>query len=664
MKRLVILMATVALAAVGVSAADVAPFEWTPPESWTLPVWRGSDFHFVGREGYLRSVPDHPAFQDFIVVYRREPVKLADGSIEFPLESYEDSFFAKEKDGSLRPFMLTFAARANLRPYVILWAQVRHDRARYEKWLAAHPTYLGTFSGEWVNDATLPYTCNLTDASKKLPQHKDWVITPEQKAAVLARDEFVHGKDNRFQFTTNLLRTCYRRLEDVYLRDGSRFMCGDGMSLSDHLLGDWGCGILSVETSRNGCLWQRQIMSTRGAAREFGGLPWRWYLASYFRGFDSKGRWCTEGYLNAAHPEHGPSVSALKRGTYLTYLAGSSFYEREDAGGALWHGKDLTLSPEGEMFVAFRDFIARVPDRGIPYQPVAILMSRFRGYIRTGGKAWRWLPYEHSDRHLDVVFSTILEGEKNSSRSALKKGRERVMANSRYGDLFDLLVADCERQDCFRKSLMDYKAAVLTGAYAPNPEMEATLKAYVEQGGTLVVNVAQLTDGLAWAKGGKVVRADEKGAPVYSEKALGRGRVILSHIPYAAPWSGNDDESVRRMLAETTDSGDPIRFPHVEWLFDRLMPSLTPAKVTGDIQYGFNRTKDGWILYLVNNGGVTKFGDKLPEYDPKGTEVTVDFSRLPHASVRELVANRPFALEGETLKITIPSGDLAALELK
>ena len=659
---------SVAVLAVVMSGAALAAFEWTPPRSWELPDQPGGKFICTGREGWGgTNLPEIAEFRDFGVGFRVDPVRYKDGTYVFDLDRMEKSL-PKNADGSPRPFFLTFGSRVTMRPHMFLCGRICHDPEAYRKWLAAHPTFLGYYSGEWVNDAIQPFhgaMTRFTTPSKRRAKAKTalkWKMTTNEVAEVLARDEYVHAYDSRGQFVTNLLKKCFSRIVEIHEGDAGRLMVGDGVTLADGLVADWGCGQLSIEATRNGCLWQRQMMGVRGAAREFGGLPWRWYAASYFRGFDSKGRWCSEGYLNADHPTHGISPSALKRAAYMAFLAGASRYEREDGMGAYWHKADKSLSDEGKAFVEFRRFAARV-DRGVPYQPVAILMSRFRGYGRNGGKAWRCF-YEHSDRHLDVVMNAVLDTPSNSRRSDLKKGCERVMANARYGDLFDILVADCERQECFRKALMDYRVAVLTGAYAPNPEMEATLKAYVEQGGTLVVNVAQLTDGIAWAKDGKVVRADEKGAPVYSEKALGKGRVILSHIPYAAPWYGDDDAAQNRMLAETTDSGDPIRFPHVEWLFDRLMPSLTPAKVTGDIQYGFNRTKDGWLVYLINNGGVTKFGDKLPEYDPKGVDVTVDLSNLPHAAVRELVANRPFATEGAVLKINVPSGDLAVLELK
>jgi hypothetical protein len=42
-----------------------------------------------------------------------------------------------------------------------------------------------------------------------------------------------------------------------------------------------------------------------------------------------------------------------------------------------------------------------------------------------------------------------------------------------------------------------------------------------------------------------------------------------------------------------------------------------PVKVEGDIQWGVNKTKDGWLVWLINNKGVVKFAGEPEELDPK-----------------------------------------------
>ena len=56
------------------------------------------------------------------------------------------------------------------------------------------------------------------------------------------------------------------------------------------------------------------------------------------------------------------------------------------------------------------------------------------------------------------------------------------------------------------------------------------------------------------------------------------------------------------------------------------MSEVLPVEVKGDIAYQLNKTRDGWIIVLMNNKGVIKNRFKPEEFDlSKKAEVQVTF---------------------------------------
>ena len=84
----------------------------------------------------------------------------------------------------------------------------------------------------------------------------------------------------------------------------------------------------------------------------------------------------------------------------------------------------------------------------------------------------------------------------------------------------------------------------------------------------------------------------------------------------------------------------------------------------GDVQYGINRTKDGWAVYLINNGGVVKAWDRFEEIDPKGVRVELDVSRIPHGTAVEHVVGADVEMRGDRAVLTVPSGDVRVVEFR
>ena len=549
----------------------------------------------------------------------------------------------KRADGAPRPFYLCTWARPGVTPGMFLVAKLDpKENARYREFRKMHPEMVGIEISEWVNDAKGVRRWPADGKPKwsgpkydeKYVRKRGPIVPPETYWAFLKSDLVSHATDSREKFLAYLENT-FSRMTEISYGAAEDLFPGDGCYCADHLAADWGAGQLWMETSRNYAFWQTQLMFCRGAASQYG-IPFHWYIASFWSGFDSNGKkFSRDGYQNADHPEGGISLSAVKRATYLTYLVGARSYEREDGGGCYKYragDKAGQIAPEGEMFEGFWRFCKTNP-RGVPYRPVAIIVPRDRGYLRHGGKAFYDLfEYTRSDYLLDALMCVILDFRKNKAPGMAKNGVERVMANSRYGDVFDVIVPGGHRPETFRRALMKYKLAFIAGEMAFGNEDRKALDEFVKGGGRLV-DVGALVDN--WQG------PDRSFANIVTDEYDFWSDF---NVPKDAPPPYAGFERLDAAVAES------------------VLP-LHPFRVSGDIQIGFNRLDDGWLVYLVNNGGVKKFGDTVAEHSPEGARVTVGLDGFELREVCELVAGENIAVDGKTLSLTVPSGDLRVLRL-
>ena len=598
----------------------IAGANWRPSEtSWRPP----EDFKVLGGNISTNSVGCYlgdvdEAFLDLCPTYMVRAEQTPGGKWRYPFEKIA---FVKRADGSNRPFAVNTLPRSGTRAKVYYFGETEPENVEeYRRFVADHPEFLGLLGGEWVEDAKMPIVAG---AHLLRPmKHRQYAITSNELAEIRSRYEFVHGMDSREMFVTNLLRSAYRRVQEMCFDDPARLLIGEGKNCCDHLQGDWGCGGFRVETTRNYRFWQIQMMFTRGASVQFR-HPFHWYAASFFCGYKSDGKtYSTAGNQQAATLDGGISRSAVKRVTYLSYLAGAASYRRE--GDTYFFprkdGEAVRIAPEGELFKEFWRF-TRANPRGVPYRPVALIVPALRGYTRMGGKAFGGdFPYTRSDYLLDAVMSVILEYPRNKGREMMRTGLERVMANSRYGDVFDVLVPDVGHRETFVRALKDYEVAVVCGEFGDDPELARVLADFRARGGT-VVDVGALVPS-AW---------DESVAA----KALSG----VTERPFAQE---------REVVAA----------------LDREVLPRHPFAVAGDVQFGFNRLPDGWLVYLINNGGVTKFADKGESFDENGAAVTVDLKGLACSEARELLTKAALDVRDGRLALTVPSGDVRVVRLR
>ena len=618
-----------------------------------------SDFECLFGIRYLPEaeplIASNESFRTMLPTCRPDLVKNPDGTVTFDLAHLNANTAEVARAGG---FVIEFQSRPGHNWGLFYDGVFRHDAAGYAAWKAAHPEFRRFSMYEMAHDASLRWL----EIGRAEKERNDGPIPLSD--ATLEKFKAAKLPATREEYVAQVLKPHFDRVCEFCFNDKPMMSIGEGHSCIQHLLGYWGVGGVGIETTRDRVYWQTQVMFCRGAARQFD-IPWHWYVASYAALKNDEGRKVSTALkaeeMKFQHHKHGPnfgtSLSAMKRVTYLTWLAGAASYQRE----GVWatHFKTQCtppeVSPEGRMFDAFRRF-TRAHERGVPQQPIAILTPAARGYSRRMGQAFGLYEYTHADKMLDAVMSTVLELGRNDSKSDRDACVERTQANSRYGDLFDVLVPDFEDQTAFARTIGGYRAAILCGDYGRNPAMEKILKDYVKAGGALVLNVEQL-GGLfdtAFAGGGTAV------APTFTEKKFGKGKVLVCSTPWMCPWKDGEKAGITDSAPRTLR----FEYPEAAWLLGRLVDEFAPVKVDGFVQWGVNRTTDGFLVYLMNNSGVVRKYGVPEEIQAGGTAVTVDLSKVGALSARELLTGETIAVDGNTAALTVPYGDVRILEVK
>ena len=636
----------------------------------------------------VRKYLDIPAYRDLIYFIgyadRSDLKKNPDGTFSFDLDKLARRF---PKD---QPFLIsiqrfTRPISKHTRRFFYV-EKFRHDPAKYEQWLAKHPNLLAIRTlGEWGNEANILPRRN----ASFLKEEKK--LTEEQKAMV--EKDWPNKFANRREYIEKRLKRLYDRHLEIWFNRGTEFSALEGMWCINHLAAYWGGNnILIHETSRSLAMWQVQLMFNRGAARQFGKY-WGWYAASYMTSYDSKGNWMVDAepaaWVRGEHwrPGYGLSKNAIERVYRMAWLSGANMFEREDTDSNFW---DRSIkgperwkpAPEGQIFIDFADFVRANPDRGTTYTPVALLVPYDQGACRNILPAFGKFPYLKSDNMYHGFIATIFRQFPHAS--AQKKGREITLRNSPYGDIFDVLTPDFEDASALKKTLPAYKVAILSGGYEKHPAMAEALREYVRNGGTLVLNTVQLNnfdpaftgvkltgqtvkhDGYVLDKvelaGAKVLAKLTDGTPVFTGSDQGKGRVIVATPRWLAPDFTEGTETAKQALNETKNGKRQFKF--IRALLTKIVDEVLPVKVSGEIQYGLNKTQDGWLVYLFNNEGVTKFTDTPETFDPKKTaKVTVQLKSISAGKAHDLCSGDDFPVSGGKFTVSVGPGRYRILKL-
>jgi hypothetical protein len=462
-----------------------------------------------------------------------------------------------------------------------------------------------------------------------------------------------------------------------------------------HALSQWGVNLLGMETAAVMPMTGMRIAFTRGAARQFGGA----FLYYHAPNFGDTATTFTRAqnfagpdyfYHSRYGPTMGPSLSWYRKSYYLYYMAGASAiyleqgYDQFFKPGPGEH--PFQLNPLGRITDEFVRFAEKHPDRGTPYTPVAFLLDPAHGFEMTDYPHW---PFEVSqidrgDRALRELFGVayypglVVEGEPAvADRQPFVPGV--------FGDIFDVLTAADGSRSKIESLLPTYRAIVAGGRVDWSPEWIKRLDAYVRNGGTLVLNAAQIKNvpeqfsgvrlrnetGEAHnarclapgeeaqdlksqifryekleLKGATALITTMSGEPLVTVNKVGKGNVVFAAVPDLLGEDARITTFAAHMLAH-------------------VFADAVPVKVVGDVEYLINRTANGWIVTTFNNNGVFKPQQGMAQVDRSAyVNVTITLPSQQIQSATEWTSDTPLKADGGNISVRIPPGSLAIVELR
>ena len=620
------------------------------------------------------------------------------------LDAKDDAYW-KTRDPVYKPGYPKMIVLPSKRNVLAMSGPIDLDRADYEAFVKSHPE---VFAFMTAAEADNEAKClagrirGLPDGPKKRQLQADWPeTTPRSRPELFA-----------------LVKKWFDRRLALYYGDLSR-AAGERCVFSlEHAMADWGVSLVMLETTGqchdNDPRWDVAGMFCRGAARQFD-IPWAWFIAIISSGYPkdlsvfSSSSCCwnqTRKVPRFWRPEGGLSRSVLNRLQYYAYLNGANFEHYE--GGESFRTFASRPGPEeltdrGRDVEAFHAFTRAHPDRGATYAHCAILTPVDLMYTEFGGVCGGGnIPYSPSDYMIDGVFFTLVPPPSLNHEKLARTGVEsNYLHNTEFAMSYDVLCPDAKRKEFFARAVAKYPVACLAGEYADGAEIAAPLEKYVEEGGTLVINAIHLKRfhtgfaGVEWdgrsvvpcgrratdergesfavdaeydvadirLKGAKTVLSDERKRPLATVFGYGRGRVVVTGPLHMAPKRADWEVKARMKTSDDVKVGR-ISFVFNRWLFRRLQEELFPVCVTGDCQYGINRTKTGWWLWALNNKGVSKFIDTFETVDAaQSSRVHVDFKGLRISSVRALLEDAEVATDGSGFDGVVPAGGVVVYEL-
>src|SRR5205823_4785437 len=137
--------------------------------------------------------------------------------------------------------------------------------------------------------------------------------------------------------------------------------------------------------------------------------------------------------------------------------------------------------------------------------------------------------------------------------------------------------------------LNSYPVLLVVGEFAPNQSFAERLTQYLEKGGTLIIDQAARRDGILPAA--LISRLPSPLPDSYVRIRQGRGAVVV---------------------VASSKAGQPTTERPLAKVMSQVRHELVPLEVSGRVETLYNRTKDGWLVTLVNNEGVTKSFRETP----------------------------------------------------
>jgi hypothetical protein len=483
------------------------------------------------------------------------------------------------------------------------------------------------------------------------------------------------------------------RVAEDHWQKGIPCLSVDSIALS-HFFHEMGSRVVGYEEDSTNYHVPMRIAFERGAARQYGGA-WLNYASgnfgdacNYFTQQPQVPRGAKSWYHSKYAVTDGVTAGWYRKLYYLNYLGGASaiFWEQSLLNQWILPGPGthpIQLSPFGRATEDFQAFVSRLPDRGEPITPIAFLLSHAHGYepVNYRCKMLHFFPQSQADLELRELFNVcwypagVLEGKPAAPDV-------QSMPSGVYGNIFDVLVDRPARA----RAIFHYPIVWVAGDVDLGGTWPAVLEEYVKKGGTLVLTVEAartLSPKLLGLKPtGKMLVAEEwrpddgalqastpfevaeverDGAsvlawakpqvPLLTRHAVGAGAVVVALVP--------------RFLGQ-----DERAHPALPYLLNGLTQNLLPVAVQhadssplrGEVMYQVNKTRDGYLVLLMNNQGVDKTPNGVARVDRRAfVDVSVRI-RSPLKSVKEYTEPRELTpvrdKDGASVTVRVHPGDV------
>ena len=465
-----------------------------------------------------------------------------------------------------------------------------------------------------------------------------------------------------------------------------------------HALSEWGVNLLGMETAAVMPMTGMRIAFTRGAVRQFGGA----FLYYHAPNFGDTATTFTRAqnfagpdyfYHSRYGPTMGPSLSWYRKNYYLYYMSGASAIYLEQGFDQFFKPgpgeHPFQLNPLGRITDEFMRFAEKHACRGTPYTPVAFLLDPGHGFEMTDYPHW---PFEvsqinRSDRALRELFGVayypglVVEGEPAMAD-------RQPFTSGVFGDIFDVLTAADvkDSRSKIQTLLPSYRAVVVGGRIIDwSPEWIQRLQDYVRNGGTVVINSAQIQKLPEQFLGVRLLNdtgeahnarcllpgedaQDLKGQIFRYEKLELHGAAPLIKTPSGEPLvTVNKFGKGTVVFAAVPDLlGEDERItPFAAHMLAHVFADAAPVKVNGDVEYLINRTSNAWVVTLLNNNGVFKTQQGMAQVDRSAyVNVTISLSGQQIQSATEWTSDTPLRVDKGNVTIPIAPGSLAVVELR
>lgn len=416
---------------------------------------------------------------------------------------------------------------------------------------------------------------------------------------------------------------CYNVVKDYFL-SRQHDLLGRVISVTGHshyeaYAAEWGARCIGLEVAENIAFTQSKFAFARGASRQWQ-RPWSVQVSPWFSGAcTTSGPLRSEGG-GARGLDAGHSLSLYERLWLHAWFAGAALVTPENSIAIFFEkaAKPWTLTAHGRKAAEVFQFM-RSHDRGVPFTPVAIVLDHLAGYNGYMGKPWGILEPTTGDLQVQDLFEAQLfpGSDHIHHRPDPNNPESSYLRPTPYGELFDVQLTSASTE-----TLSSYPVLLLAGDLAFEDAFIGKLERALKRGQRLLLTPAHRA-----AMGSRFARL--AGYP---------GLEVLT--PWANPATGRPAAVSESRLR-------------------RLSRELLPLEVAGDpVEYQINRTANGWVIELVNNGGVAKKPDQPAITDPSAVARVVLRPRVNWVSAQEWRSNRAYP-NAKEIRLDVGPGQTA-----